>query len=485
MSRPHEGFVFSLADAELGEEPEGGFLLSRWSPRKLRFNRPLYRLLKYLQEGGELAGFVRENPGLGEGSLLRILLSLVSRGYLRIEKIAGLEDWPRVSIIIPVRDQPENLIGCLHSLTRLNYPGDRREILVVDDGSREEISPMVAASGVRVIRQAESLGAAAGRNTGAGHARGDILAFLDADCVAGEDWLKEIVPFFATASAGAIGGLVDGYYHDSYLDRYEAVASPLNLGRRLLMEGNTDASFYVPTANMLVTREAFLATGGFRAGMQLGEDVDFCWRLRNLGYTLFYVPFGRVAHKHRSQFGKMLKRRSEYGMSEAGLYRTHREKRKTFLLSPYVGLSFLALTLAILLASPYPLGFVLLFFGLDLGRKSRTLKRIEMAVPFRQVIAATLRNGLSFYYFVFFHLVRYYLILIGALGFWLHTFWLWGGVAVLYASAVDYYVKRPKMSYPVYLFFYLAEHLAYQAGVFWGCVRQKYFGSYRLKFRRA
>ena len=479
-----EGFGFSLAEnTYLREDPDGYFLLSRLPLRILRINKPLFRLLNHLQAGGELTEFVRQNRGPDEGHLLSILLSLTSRGYLKLERIGEIEDYPRVSIIIPVRDQPEDLTECLQSLANLNYPRDRLEILVVDDGSQSDISQVVTASDVRVIRMAESQGASACRNTGAKEAKGDILAFLDADCMAGENWLQEIIPFFKTVTVGAVGGYVDGYYKNSFLDRYEEVSSSLNMGKRLLLEGNTESSFYVPTANMLVTREAFMATGGFKIGLHVGEDVDFCWRMRNLGYTLLYAPFGRVAHKHRNHLGKMLGRRSEYGTSEASLYQTHRDKRKTFPISIYAGLSFLALTLSILLMNPYPLCLILLLFGLDLLRKSTTLKKFKMALPLGRIVYSTFRSYLSFLYFAFFHLVRYYLIVILGLGFLLNSLWIFGGLAILCTSMVDYSVKRPNLPYPVFLLYYVLEHLAYQIGVFWGCFKQKYFGSYIIAFR--
>jgi len=239
----------------------------------------------------------------------------------------------------------------------------------------------------------------------------------------------------------------------------------------------------VPTANMLVTREAFKATGGFKAEMRLGEDVDFCWRLRDLGYALLYAPFGRVAHKHRNRLGSMLKRRSDYGTSEAELYRTHRDKRKTFLVSAFSGLSFLLLTLAVLLMNPYPLYLIPILFGIDLWRKSAAVTRLKMTVSFTQLIYATFRSYLSFFYFAFFHLMRYYLILIAVLGFLWHPLWLFSGLAIVYTSIVDYHVKKPSLFYPVFLFFYLLEHLAYQAGVFLGCLKLRYFGSYLLAFR--
>ncbi len=479
-------FGFSLADTVcLREDPDGYFLLSRLPLRILRLNESLFRLLKHLREGGGLSGFVSQDPGLDAGRLLSVLLSLVSKGYLQLERMAEIDDFPRVSVIVPVKDQPEDLVECLQSLSNLDYPKDRLEIIVVDDGSQKVISEVVDSPDVRVIRQAKSRGQAACRNIGAENAHGDILAFLDADCMARENWLREIIPFFQTADVGAVGGYVDGYYKDSFLDRYEEVSSSLNMGKRLLLEGDTESSFYVPTANMLVTGEAFLRTGGFKDGMRLGEDVDFCWRMRSLGYTLLYVPFGGVAHKHRNHLVKMLGRRSEYGTSEAGLYRTHRDKRKMFLISVYAGLSFLALTLSILLLNPYPLAAILLLFGLDLLRRSGTLKKFKMVLPFRQVACATLRSYLSSFYFAFFHLVRYYLVLIFGFGFLWHPLWFFGGLAILYTSIVDYCVKKTGLPFGVFLLFYLLEHLAYQLGVFWGCLKLKYFGSYIISFRRA
>jgi mycofactocin system glycosyltransferase len=480
------GFDFSLAaNTLLRADADGYFLLSRLPVKILRLNEPLFRLLEYIRDGGEFYKYAEINPSLDTGHLLKTLLSLAARGYLKLEGIAEIENYPLVSIIIPVRDQPEDLVECLKSLEGIDYPPERRETIVVDDGSIKDVSLVIASPEIRVIRQSVSQGPAYSRNTGAAHARGELLAFLDADCLAGEGWLMETVPFFQAAGVGAVGGYVDGYYQDSFLDRYESVASPLNMGQRLLLEGRSASSFYVPTANMLVTREAFTATGGFQAGMRVGEDVDFCWRLRDLGYTLVYVPCGSVAHKHRNRTGRMLQRRSEYGTSEATLYRTHRDKRKTFPISLYSSLSFLALTLAILLMNPYSLIAMPLLLGLDLWSKSATIKKFKMPLPWPQIIYSALRSHLSLFYFAFFHLVRYYLILILAFGFLWHPLWLFGGLALVYASIVDYYVKKPKLAYPVFLFFYLLEHLAYQVGVFRGCLRLRYFGSYKIKFGRA
>jgi mycofactocin system glycosyltransferase len=478
-----KGFGFSLtAGTSLRDGPEGCFLLSRLPVRLLRINRPLFRLLEHIRDSGELSDYVSQNPGLDETDLLDILLPLVARGYLKLERVAALDSYPRASIVIPVRDQTVDLADCLISLTRLDYPPDRLEIIVVDDGSRKEVARLIT-SEVRIVRLDNSLGPASARNVGAQKAGGEILAFLDADCAAGEKWLKETVPFFLAPSVGAVGGYVGSYYQKGWLDRYEATSSSLIMGERILLEGKSNSTFYVPTANMLVRRNSFMSIGGFQAGMRIGEDVDFCWRLRDLGRTLLYVPCGRVEHKHRRRLDTMLRRRAQYGMSEAPLYRAHRDKKKTMQVPIFGGFSWLALVLAVALLNPYPLCAIPLLFGWDVWRRSRVTKEYKMDLTHIQVAGAVLRSHLSCLYFVFFHLTRYYLVLFIGFGALWYPLWILGGLALVYASLADNLVKKPRLFYPIFLCYYLLEHLSYQLGVFWGCLKKGYFGSYIISIK--
>ncbi len=477
-------FGFSLAaGTSLREGPDGFFLVTRLPVRLLHVNEPLYRLLRYIRDGGGLSDFIKENPASDESVLLNVLLSMAAGGYLKLERIADIESYPFISIIIPVRDQAGDLADCLASLAEMDYPEEHRETIVVDDGSKKDISRVLTSDKFIFMRLEKSLGPAAARNAGAREAGGDILAFLDADCVAGEGWLKETVPFFKAGRVGGAGGRVEGYYEKRFLDRYEAAFSSLNTGNRLILEGRSGSTFYLPTANLLVRRDVFTSLGGFREDMRTGEDVDFCWRLRDSGRSLLYAPYGAVAHKHRHRLDRMLSRRFQYGMSEAPLYRAHRDKKKTAQVPVFSGLSLLAVALAILLINPYPLCAVPVLFGLGLWRRAGAVKKLKIDAGFGRLAGAALRTFLSFGYFAFFHLARYYLILFIGLGFLWYPLWILGGLALVYASAADYLIKRPVLFYPVFLFFYLMEHLAYQAGVLWGCLKKGYFGSYWVSFR--
>jgi mycofactocin glycosyltransferase len=103
---------------------------------------------------------------------------------------------------------------------------------------------------------------------------------------------------------------------------------------------------------------------------------------------------------------------------------------------------------------------------------------VEM--PVERVAFSVLRAHLSMLYFVYFHLVRYYLAPLAAAGLAAPGAWLLMSVAVMYAAAVDYAVKKPRLSFPVFLAYYLAEHGAYQVGVMQGCLRAGTWRSYAV-----
>ncbi len=87
-------------------------------------------------------------------------------------------------------------------------------------------------------------------------------------------------------------------------------------------------------------------------------------------------------------------------------------------------------------------------------------------------------------YFAYFHLTRYYLGPLTVGGAAVPGLWALEAAAVLYSAGVDYSTQRPRMSFPAYLAYYVAEHAAYQAGVAAGCVRVRSFRSYLPVFER-
>lgn len=456
--------------------------------RLLQINRSLYGLLQGLAAGENLCGLTAGLPPAGRKNIEGLLLTLAAGGYLDLHSTGFLpdENYPLVSIIIPVKNRPEDIRDCLTSLAFLDYSGEKLEIIVVDDGSSDNTGEVAAAFDVNLIRLPVSRGPAACRNAGAGAAKGEILAFLDSDCRAGRGWLKELAPFFAFEEVGAVGGFVEGYFKESPLDRYEKVFSSLNLGRRILLGSRSGSGFYVPTCNLLVRKDVFILAGGLTEGMHVGEDVDFCWRLRDLGHSLLYLPAGSVAHRHRNKLSQMLRRRFAYGTSEAALYLKHPEKKKRFSVPLFDGLSFLTLSCAVLSGTPALLLLIPFFFAAGYAQKAVFLKRIQVVIPRKSLFLSAVRSTFSFCYYASFHLIRYYLVPLIILGFVHPPLGLLLLIMLALVSLVDYRNKKPLLPFPVFLFYYVLEHGFYQAGVFAGCLKHRHFRCYlpQLKVTR-
>ena len=127
---------------------------------------------------------------------------------------------------------------------------------------------------------------------------------IDSDCIAAPQWLSELLPGFESPQVAAVGGWVDGMHDEAALDRYEAVMSSLNLGRRAMSGGSGDDTFYLPCCNLLVRSDAFVRAGGFRVALHVGEDVDLTWRLRDVGRSIVYLPGGRSAMPIAAGYGR-------------------------------------------------------------------------------------------------------------------------------------------------------------------------------------
>ncbi|MFH2144433.1 MAG: glycosyltransferase family 2 protein [Candidatus Omnitrophota bacterium] len=125
------------------------------------------------------------------------------------------EQTPFISIVIPTYNRAALLCECIKSVMRLEYPKDAFEIIVVDDGStdgsEECLERMLPESRgkIKYLREITNRGVAAARNRGFAAAKGEIIACLDDDCRAQEDWLQKIVAtFMCYPNASAVGGSI-------------------------------------------------------------------------------------------------------------------------------------------------------------------------------------------------------------------------------------------------------------------------------------
>lgn len=198
-----------------------------------------------------------------------------------------------VSVIIPHLDDLAGLDRCLQALTRQTLPCACYEILVVDNGSacgRAAVAQCVAGR-AQLVEQPQR-GAGLARNKGVAEAHTDILAFTDADCVPRPDWLAKGMHRVRpdTYVGGGVVVTADNPANPSAAEAYE-IAIAFDIARYALKKG------FVATANLFVSKSAFLAVGPFDD--TLSEDTDWCWRANRAGYRLDFAPDLLIEHPAR------------------------------------------------------------------------------------------------------------------------------------------------------------------------------------------
>jgi mycofactocin glycosyltransferase len=401
---------------------------------------------------------------------------LVRKGFLEQVGLSDLLHYPSVSIIIPVKNRPHEIASCLQSLTRLDYPAEKMEIIVVDDASDDTTPEVVGRFPVRLLVQSESKQASCCRNLAAQNASGEILAFIDSDCQADPLWLKELVTAFKDPEVGAVGGMVDSCDEAKELDRYEQVKSSLKIAPWFRSSREGDNFFYVPSCNLLVRRALFLKVGGFGEDLHVGEDVDLCWRLRDEGYHIEYLPAGTVYHRHRNRLKSFCARRFDYGTSEPLLQYLHRNRIKKLILPGAQALFWCAVALSILLNSPWLLAFAGTVVLSEVVHKLSRTRRRRLPVDPSLLFFAVVREHCAFFFQCCAFFSRYYLLA----AMLIFPFLPWISALVmgmhLLTGLVEFFIKKPRLSIPSFLFYFSLEQLSYQSGVWRECVKRNFFG---------
>lgn len=213
---------------------------------------------------------------------------------------------PLVSVIIPVRDDPRGLRRCLIALSGQSYPSLRTEIIVVDNGSSTPIGDVTGAFAGVILESEGRLGSYAARNRGLAVARGDLVAFTDADCIPAQDWLQSGVEHFSLhPRCGLMAGRVEVFTES---DR-PGIAELLEVAVAFKQDQYASADHFAATANAWVRRPVLDRVPGFDAALASGGDADFGSRVHAAGFVVCYSADTRVRHPARTMRGLLRKTR--------------------------------------------------------------------------------------------------------------------------------------------------------------------------------
>lgn len=202
-----------------------------------------------------------------------------------------------VSVIVPVYNGEKTIKGCIQSLMGLRYPRENVEFIVVNNASNDRTAQILDSykGGIRILYE-QKRGAAAARNKGLLNARGRLIAFTDADCMADKEWLTNILLPLSDRSIGVVGGKI---LSRRPCNRIELFGERIHDHDRAINEFNPP---YAITMNWASRLSVFEEVGLFDERFLRGQDDDLSHRIFLAGYKLIYQPEAIIYHKNERAF---------------------------------------------------------------------------------------------------------------------------------------------------------------------------------------
>lgn len=284
-----------------------------WADDRTLVGGDPFRSLRLTRRGAAFVHDVLEQGHRAGSDPEHQLLDRLCRANLLTQPTKAPVGTGEVTLVVPAR-------ATAPAVQRVLDAAPGIAAIVIDDGSPAPLRDRLTHDALlRVVRHESSRGPAAARNAGARLATSTWIAFADADIIAQPGWIERLLAYASGCAAvaprviTADGGGISG--------RFERAACALDMGSHSGFVSPAGALSYVPSAALLVSREAFLAGAGFDETMPVGEDVDAVWRLAHQG--VYYEPSVTVEHLARPSLRESLARRRQYGESSAALAERH------------------------------------------------------------------------------------------------------------------------------------------------------------------
>ena len=307
-----------------------------------------------------------------------------------------------VSVVVSTYNRPELLRELLDALGRQTLAPDRFEVVVVDDGSRVPVAPVLERRRdpyrLTVITQANA-GAAAARHAGISRATGDVIVVTDDDMLVPPEFLAAHLEAHEAGHTLVLGQIgYDGSLGDkSLFERFHAD----QLGRfvrRYRQSPTAVRGVMVCTGNVSFRRADYLAVGGFDRSLDRSEDRELGVRLQKAGAKLYFAERARTTNRSDHTDLELWRRRNyQYGVYDSRIHKKHPERADTdpwhfiFLVNP------VSRGLLLLSAASPTVGRVLSRAAYEVAERLDKRRALVPALERVAIAGATLSYGLDYF----------------------------------------------------------------------------------------
>ena len=230
-----------------------------------------------------------------------------------------------ISVIIPTKNRQHILPLCLQPVLEQTIPSQSYEVIVIDDGSRDETARLIKEfqrryPQLRYLYQ-QSRGKSAARNLGIQQSQAPLLALLDDDCIVEADWLEEFIRLARNNQEKVVfqGRMVNYSQGNIYGETWQfAFSKFVDYALAGKQAGYID---FMGGTNVSLERSAFQLCGDYDTSLECREDEDLRMRLQKLGYRIKYEPQIIVKHYYRQNFIAFTRQHFNYGRYQYLLFR--------------------------------------------------------------------------------------------------------------------------------------------------------------------
>lgn len=223
-----------------------------------------------------------------------LLVSFIHTRRMARNDSAALYE-PTVAIIVPCWNEEKTLGGTIQSLLALDYPKDKLEIIIVDDGSRDGTLAVARTferfAQVRVFHK-ENGGKHSAMNLALAHTSAELIGCLDADSVVAPEALRAIVRAFQNEKVGAVTPAIHIKKPDNLLQHMQEAEYRLGLFVRFTL-ASMGSMYITPGPFSFFRTSVVRELGGWKHGYST-EDLEMAMRLQNHGYLIGNAPSAKV-----------------------------------------------------------------------------------------------------------------------------------------------------------------------------------------------
>jgi glycosyltransferase involved in cell wall biosynthesis len=213
---------------------------------------------------------------------------------------------PFVSVIIPVYNDSEMLKTCLKALNNQTYPKNRYEVIIVDNGSDENIKKIINNFSSVVITKENYPSLHAARNKGISIAKGEVLAFTDADCIPSKDWIeKGVKRILSLPNCGLVAGKIRLFFKNP---KKKTAAELFEKISAFPQKEYIKKWKFGATANVFTTKKIIDDIGVLDGTLKSGADFEWGKRIFAAKYKLIYANDVCVAHPARYSLSQIYKK---------------------------------------------------------------------------------------------------------------------------------------------------------------------------------